>query len=186
MEDSKIVELYWNRQEDVIRLTQEKYESYCMQIATRILGDPEDARECVNDTYAAAWNSIPPHRPENLRTYLGKLTRRISMKRWRSRDAQKRGGGEIALSLEELGECIPAGISLEEQLVGKQLSETLSAFLENLPKQQRQVFLLRYWYGCSVREISRQLGFSKSKVESMLHRTRKKLREVFRKEGYFE
>lgn len=186
MEDSAIVELYWHRQEEAAVQTQKKYNDYCMQISLRILGNPEDARECVNDTYTAAWNSIPPNRPDNLKTYLGKLTRRISMKRWRSRDAQKRGGGEIALSLEELGTCIPAGISLEEQLVGKELTDTLNAFLEKLPKQQRQVFVLRYWHGCSIREIGSKFGFSKSKVESMLHRTRNKLREALRKEGYFE
>lgn len=186
MEDSAIVALYWHRQEEAALETQEKYGAYCMQIATRILGDPEDARECVNDVYAAAWSSIPPNCPENLKTYLGKLTRRISMKRWRSRDAQKRGSGEIALSLEELADCIPSGISLEEQLAGKELTQNLNDFLRKLPKQQRQIFVLRYWYGCSVREISGKFGFSKSKVESMLHRTRTKLRETLRKEGYFE
>lgn len=186
MEDSRIVELYWNRQEEAVRQTQDKYGQYCLQIAGRILGSPEDAQECVNDTYNAAWNSIPPNRPVNLKTYLGKLTRRISMKLWRSRDTQKRGSGEIALSLEELGECILAGISLEEALMGKELSETLNAFLAKLPKEQRQIFILRYWYGCSIREIGSQFGFSKSKVESMLHRTRNKLRETLRKEGYFE
>lgn len=186
MEDSAIVTLYWNRQEEAALETQEKYGAYCMQIATRILGDQEDARECVNDVYAAAWSSIPPNRPQNLKTYLGKLTRRISMKRWRSRDAQKRGSGEIALSLEELADCIPAGISLEDQVVGKELSKTLNLFLEKLPKLQRQVFVLRYWYGCSIRDIGGKFGFSKSKVESMLHRTRTKLRETLRKEGYFE
>lgn len=186
MEDNTIVELYWKRQEEAAVQTQQKYDDYCMHIAMRILGDPEDARECVNDAYAAAWNSIPPHQPENLRTYLGKLTRRICMKRWRSRDAKKRGGGEIPLSLEELGQCVPAGISLEEQLAGKELTATLNGFLQKLPKQQRQVFVLRYWHGCSVREIGEKFGFSKSKVESMLHRTRNRLRETLRKEGYFD
>jgi len=183
--DDIIVNLFWDRQEDALAKTQEAYGAYCLQIAGRILGNPEDARECVNDAYIAAWNSIPPNRPENLKTYLGKLTRRISMKRWRSRDAQKRGSGEIALSLEELGDCIPSGILLEEQLVGKELTETINGFLEQLPKQQRQVFVLRYWYGCSIQEISSKFGFSKSKVESMLHRTRNKLRETLREEGYF-
>ena len=186
MEDSVIVEMYWNRQQEAARLTQEKYGSYCMQIARRILGDPEDALECVNDTYAAAWDSIPPNRPENLKTYLGKLTRRISMKRWRGRDAQKRGGGEIALSLEELGDCVPSGVNLEQQQQTRELTESIRTFLENLPKQQRQVFVLRYWYGCSIREIGDKFGFSKSKVEGILHRTRKKLQENLRKEGYFE
>lgn len=186
MEDSAIVDLYWSRQEEAALLTQEKYGDYCMQIAMRILGDREDAQECVNDTYTAAWDSIPPNHPENLKTYLGKLTRRIGMKRWRSRDAQKRGGGEIALSLEELGECVASGISLEDQLSGKELTQILNAFLRKLPKQQRQIFVLRYWYGCSIREICGKFGFSKSKVESMLHRTRNKLRETLKEEGYFD
>lgn len=186
MEDSEIVKLYWSRQEMAAAEAQEKYDAYCMQIALRILGNPEDARECVNDAYAAAWDSIPPNQPENLRTYLGKLTRRICMKCWRTRDAQKRGGGEIPLSLEELGQCVPAGISLEQQLVGKTLTEMLNEFLQKLPKQQRQVFVLRYWYGCSIREISGKSGFSKSKVETMLHRTRNKLRQKLMEEGYFD
>ena len=186
MDDGAIVKLYWNRQEAAAEKTQEKYDAYCMQIAMRFLGNPEDARECVNDVYAAAWNSIPPNQPENLKTYLGKLTRRISMKCWRSRDAQKRGGGELLLSLEELGQCIPSGIRLEDQLAEKELTAALNTFLQKLPRQQRQIFVLRYWYGCSIREICGKFGFSKSKVESMLHRTRNKLRETLREEGYFD
>jgi len=186
LKDSEIVKLYWHRQEQAVLQTQKQYHTYCMQISMRILGNPEDARECVNDAYMACWDSIPPNRPENLKTYLGKLTRRISMKRWRSLDAQKRGGGEIALSLEELGDCVPSDISLEAQLVGKDLTKTINVFLGKLPRQQRQIFVLRYWYGCSVREIGSKFGFSNSKVESMLHRIRNKLRDTLRKEGYFE
>lgn len=185
MKDAEIVSLFWQRKGRALEVTAEQYGNYCMQIARRILGNDLDAEECVNDTYRAAWDSIPPNRPENLRTYLGKLTRRISMKRWRSMDAQKRGGGEMVLSLEELAECIPEGSSPEHILDEKELVCVLNTFLESLPRQERQVFVLRYWHGCSLREIGIGCGFSKSKVESMLFRTRKKLRQQLLKEGYY-
>ena len=185
MTDMQIVDLFWQRQEQAVEESARKYGAYCTRIASRILGSRQDVEECINDTYQAAWDSIPPNRPENLKTYLGKLTRRISMKRWRSMDAQKRGGGEAALSLEELAECIPAGNTPEELVDGKELIEQLNVFLAKLPRQERQVFVLRYWHGCSVREISSAGGFSKSKVESMLYRTRKKLRQSLQKEGYY-
>lgn len=185
MEDSRIVELYWQRKERAIEETARKYERYCMQIACRILGNADDARECVNDTYQGAWDSIPPNNPENLGAYLAKITRRVCMMRWRSRNVRKRGGGEIALSLEELGECIPDGRSMDEELAAKELVNTLNAFLQQLPARQRQVFVLRYWHGCSIREICGKFGFGKSKVESMLHRTRLKLKKKLQEEGYF-
>lgn len=186
MEDQQIVALYWDRDERAITETAKKYGSYCQSISLHILGDPQDAEECVNDTYQGAWNSIPPHRPENLSAYLGKLTRRISFKVWRSRDTQKRGGGETDLSLEELQECIPDGRSLDEKLAAKELVNTINAFLLGLPEDQRRVFIRRYWHALSIGEICEEFGFSKSKVESMLFRTRKKLLARLTKEGYFD
>lgn len=185
MEDRGIVELYWQRQEQAVEETEKKYGAYCYEIAWRILGNREDARECVNDACQGAWDSIPPNRPENLKTYLGKLTRRICMKRWRSLDTRKRGGGEIPLSLEELGECVPDGKRIDEALAAKELADVIDRFLRTLPRQERQVFVLRYWYGFPVKEICKRSGFGKSKVESMLHRTRRKLRETLGEEGYF-
>lgn len=184
MEDQKIVGLYWKRQGQAVEETQRKYGAYCGRIALRLLGNAADAEECVNDTWKAAWDSIPPNRPENLGTYLGKLTRRICMKRWRSRDAQKRGGGELVLSLEELGECVPDGNTLEDRLTAKELAEAVNGFLMEVSSQERRVFVLRYWHGYTIREISDRCGYSKSKVETMLHRTRGKLREKLREEGY--
>ncbi len=185
VEDSCIVELYWKRDERAIAETERKYGAYCQSIAFRILGDREEAQECVNDTYQGAWESIPPHRPAMLSTYLGKLTRRISLKVLRSRSAQKRGGREAALSLEELSECIPAGTCLEDTVALKELVASLNAFLAALPVAQRRVFVLRYWHALPIADICRQLGYSKSKVESMLHRTREKLKKQLEKEGYF-
>lgn len=184
MDDKDIVELYWNRDEKAVEVTAEKYGRYCHSIAGRILGDPLDVEECVNDTYQSAWNSIPPHRPENLSAYLGKLTRRISLKRWRYRDAEKRGGGEPALSLEELKDCIPTRNSLDEKMDAMVLADVINSFLAELPETERRVFVRRYFHGCSIREICRQFGFSKSKVESMLYRTRNKLRNTL-EEVYF-
>lgn len=184
MEDSQIVELFWNRDERAVEETQRKYGTYCHSIAYRILNDHMDADECVNDAYQGAWNSIPPQKPAVLSAYLGKLTRRISLKVLRSRGTQKRGGGEVALSLEELGESLPACSGVEESVDFKELVSTLDAFLVSLPVEERRVFVRRYFHALSIEEICRQFGYSKSKTESMLHRIRKKLKNQLQKEGY--
>lgn len=184
MDDSQIVALFWNRDESAIEHCERKYGSYCHSIAYRILGDHMDADECVNDTYQAAWDSIPPHKPAMLSTYLGKLTRRISLKVLRTKDTQKRGNGEVEISLDELSECISADHSVEGEMEFKELVSLLNAFLTALPADERRVFIRRYWHALPINEICEQFGFSKSKVESMLHRTRKKLRNLLKKEGY--
>lgn len=184
MEDRDIVALYWARQEAAIEQTAKKYGSYLTAIAMRILSDARDTEECLNDTYQAAWDSIPPHAPENLGTYLAKLARRICMKVWRGRDAQKRGGGDVTLSLEELGQCIPSGHTPEEQVTAEELACSINAFLLALPETERRVFVRRYFYVDPIGDICRRFGFSKSKVETMLHRTRKKLKVHLQKEGY--
>lgn len=185
MDDKSIVHLFWQRNEQAITITAEMYGLYLQSIAFRILGSLSDAEECVNDTYNAAWNSIPPHKPAVLSTYLGKLTRRISLKVLRSRSTQKRGGNENALSLDELSECIPTGTCLDDAIELKELTVLINSFLSALPVDERRVFVLRYWHALPILNISKQLGFSKSKVESMLHRTRIKLRKQLEKEGYF-
>lgn len=184
MEDSRIVALYWQRQEQALEETEKKYGPYCAQVARRILPDDRDVEECVSDTYRAAWDSIPPHRPQNLATYLAKLTRRTAMKIWRTVDAQKRGGGEMALSLEELGQCIPDNSRVDDELNAKELTQLLNQFLLGLSLEERRVFIRRYFHNCSIGEICQQYRMSKSKAETMLHRTRKKLRERLEKEGY--
>ena len=185
MDDKSIVDLFWQRNEQAISKTAEKYEPYLRSIAFRILGDPSDTEECVNDTYNAAWNSIPPHMPAVLSTYLGKLTRRICLKVLRSRSTQKRGRNEVALSLDELTECIPAGAGLDDAIELKELTNTINSFLAALSVTERRIFVLRYWHALPILSICRQLGYSKSKVESMLHRTRIRLKNQLEKEGYF-
>jgi len=183
MEDSVIVELYWRRDEKAVTETDAKYGSYCRSIAFNILADREDTEECVNDTYMGAWNSIPPHRPEILATFLGKITRRLSIKKWREKYAAKRGGGEIALALDELSECVPSHQNVEDELEISELTQTLNNFVISLPVKEMRVFICRYWYLDSISDISRQFGFSESKVKSMLFRTRHRLLTHLEKEG---
>lgn len=184
MEDSQIVGLYWKREERAIHETDLKYGSYCRSIARNILQNSADAEECVNDTYLDAWNAMPPNRPAILSTFLGKITRRIAIDRVRLHHAQKRGGGEAALALEELEECVSGSDDVEQQLQRTELIAALQRFLDRLPETERRVFLLRYWYLDSIPAIADQCGFSQSKTASMLHRIRGKLRALLEKEGY--
>ena len=184
MDDESIVALYWSRAEAAITETALKYENYLTGIARNILSDREDVRECVNDTYHAAWNSMPPHRPSLLSTFLGKITRRISIDRWRRQNAEKRGGGQLPLALEELEDCVSGSGGVEDEVERRELAELFNDFLNTLPVTERRVFLCRYWYMDPVQSIARQFGFSRSKVTSMLYRTRAKLRAVLEKEGY--
>ena len=184
MEDGAIVQLYWERDETAISQTERKYGSYLMKIAYNILANWEDSQESVNDTYLAAWDSIPPHRPNTLSTYLGKLTRRISIDLFRKKSSQKRGGGEYALSLQELGECVSGGSDPGQTVEAKLLSQTIAAFLESQPAQVRHVFIGRYYYLDPVRKIARYCRMTESKVKIILYRARQDLREYLQKEGF--
>ncbi len=181
MDDNNIVDLYWQRMEQAISETAKKYGKYCYSIAYNILGSREDAEESVNDTYSDAWNSIPPHRPSVLSTFLGKITRRRAIDKYRKHTARKRGGGEIPLVLDELKDCIADKGSMEQWYEKKRLSEVINAFVIALPEIEQKVFLCRYWYMDPISSICKQFGFSESKVKSMLYRTREKLRIVLEK-----
>ncbi len=183
MDDTQIVELYWARKESAIEETETKYGSYCRSIAQNILHNPDDAEESVNDTWLDAWNSMPPHRPSVLSTFLGKLTRRISIDKWRRLNAKKRGDGQMPLVLAELEDCISDGKSIEEETERKLLAEVIASFVKSLPETEQKVFLCRYWYMDSVGSIATRFRFSESKVKSMLYRTREKLRVCLEKEG---
>ena len=184
MEDAAIVELYWQRDQQAIRETEAKYGAYCRHIAHNILENGEDAEECLSDTWLSAWQSIPPHRPERLSTFLGKLTRNLSLSRLRERNAQKRGGGEAEAALEELSECIAAREDAQDALEARELGRLLRDFAARLGKTERDVFVSRYYFLASLEELSRRTGFSQSKLKSMLFRTRKKLKRVLEEEGY--
>ena len=183
MDDATIVQLYWDRDERAIPATSDKCGNYCNSIARNILGNREDAEECVNDTYLGAWNAIPPHRPSVLRTFLGKITRRISLKKWRDSHRDKRGGNEVSLALDELSECVPSNVTVEDEVIVAELSKALNRFIGDLPVTERRVFICRYWHLDSIEKISMDFCFSSSKVKSMLHRTRAKLFSHLKKEG---
>ena len=182
MEDQEIIELYWERDQRAIAETSEKYGTFLQNIAWNVLHSHDDAAECVNDTYLRTWNAIPPARPKAFRAWLGRITRNLSLDRWKQRSRLKRGGGPVNLCLEELSECLSRGESLEDDLIRKETLASIHRFLDGLPQTERKVFLRRYWYLDSVAQIAEQFGFSESKVTAMLHRTRGKLGKHLKKE----
>ena len=184
MDDKSIVDLYFNRDEEAITQTDKKYGRYCYSIAYNILTNKEDAEESVCDTYMTAWKAIPPRRPSVLSTFLGKITRHISIDRWRERSAYKRGGGEVILALEELEDCVAGLQNVEMEYERKELIRAYVKLLDALPITERRIFLCRYWYVESIETIADKFGFSQSKVKTMLHRTRAKLRKQLAEEGY--
>ena len=183
MEDKEIVKLYWDRDEQAIKESKDKYTPYCYAIAQNILFNKEDTEETLNDTWLAAWNAIPPHHPLVLSTFLGKITRRLSFNKWRNKNAEKRGGGEVTLSFDELEGCIPDQHSIRSGLSENLLSDILNSFLAELKESDRKMFVCRYWYFDSIADICERFAFTPSKVKSMLSRTRKKLAAYLQKEG---
>ena len=184
VEDHRIVELYWARDEAAIAESSAKYGGYCYQIAFRILTLREDAEECVGDTWMRAWESMPPGRPSRLDTFLGKITRNLSLDRWRALRAQKRGGGQAELALAELGECLRAPDSVEQEVEASALAESLDRFLEALPQEKRVLFVRRYWYLCSVEELAVWSGRRRGSVSAALFHLRAELREHLEREGF--
>lgn len=183
MEDREIVELYWERSETAISETKKKYERYCYSIAYHILYNREDSEECVNDTYIRAWNAIPPHRPGRLSVFLGKITRNLAIDCYEKIRTIKRGKGQAELILDELQECIPFSDNTEKITEDIVLKDALDAFLSILPQETRKLFVRRYWYASSIKEIAKDFRISESKVKMQLLRTRNQLRVFLEKEG---
>lgn len=183
MDDSQIVDLYFARNEQAIQETDSKYGGYCYSIAYNVLANQQDAEESVSDTYMTAWNSIPPKRPSLLGAFLGKITRHISIDRWRKINAYKRTGDEIQIALEELDEVAGHSETPEAVVSLAEITESINRFLTTLSQTERRVFLCRYWYLDSINDIAAKTGFSASKVASMLHRVRGKLRKQLLMEG---
>lgn len=184
MEDRQIIQLYWNRDEQAIQSSIDTYGSYCQHIANTILTDRLDVEEAVADTWLQAWNAIPPQWPEHLRLFLGRLTRNLALSIWRRNHAQSRGGGQVQLALEELGECVGADPSPEALVDTRELARCVSGFLQRVPLRQRQVFLRRYFYLEDTRTIARLCGMGEGAVRMTLSRLRKRLREHLIQEGY--
>ena len=183
MEDKQIIDLYFSRDEQAISETSKKYSSFCHTIAYRILQSLPDAEECVSDTWLRAWNAMPPQKPNVLRQFLAKITRNLSLDRWRATQAQKRGGGAAEVALEELGECVCGSADPATQLELEELKTAISAFLQELPERDRNIFLRRYFYLEDTAAIARRYVLRQANVRLILSRTRQKLKDFLQKEG---
>lgn len=183
MEDSQIVDLYWNRDESAISVTATKYGAYCRKIAMNILYNIEDSEECVNDTYLAAWDSMPENRPALLGSFLASITRNLSLDKYRRSHSKKRGEGQIDVVFDELLE-VAAGSSVEDEAEAKRLSEAMNRFVVSLKDESRFIFVRRYFYADSLENIAKVLEITEPKVKSNLFRTRNKLREFLTGEGF--
>ncbi|MCM1025896.1 MAG: RNA polymerase sigma factor [Roseburia sp.] len=184
MEDNQIIDLYWARSETAISETVDKYGRYCHSIAFHILHSHEDSEECVNDTMFNAWKAMPPQRPNKLSVFLGTITRNLSLKKWEQYSAEKRGSGQVPLALEELRDCIPASENVGQAADDLTLAEILNRFLSTLPKDRRKIFMRRYWYMCSIKEIAEDFSIGESRVKMALLRSRNDLKQLLEKEGY--
>ena len=180
MDDEKIIDLYWRRDETAIACTDEKYGRLCRKISDSILENREDSEECVADTYYAVWNCIPPQRPDHFRAFISAITRNLSLKRLRSRSALKNGGADLAL--EELEELLASGTEVEREYELRELTQAIDKFLLTLRDTDRNIFMCRYWLFASTADIAERMGFSQSKVTTSLYRTRQKLRTYLKKE----
>ena len=184
MEDCQIIELYWQKNADAIAETSRKYGDYCFTIADHILHSAEDSEECVNDTWLHAWNAIPPQRPNRFRMFLAKITRGLSVNRFNARRAEKRGGGEIVLVLDELEDCLAGGADVEAAYEAKELEECIRRFVRGLPERDGNVFVRRYFFTEPVAVIARRYGLTENNVAVILSRARKKLKLRLVEEGY--
>lgn len=183
MDDQTIVQMFRDRNEDAVAEAGKRYREYCLYIADNVLRDRQDSEECLNDVLLAAWNSIPPHEPENLRAYLGKLTREIAVNRWKANNRKKRVRPDSVQPLDEIAEIV-AGGDLDEAFDSAELSREISRFLSSVDRTKRIVFIRRYWYYDSIESICRRYGYGKSKVLMMLKRTRDDLARYLKKEGF--
>lgn len=183
LEDTEIIELYFNRSENAIAETKRKYDDYLVSISENILQNRQDAEECVCDTYIHAWNSIPPQNPACFRAFLGRIARNLSLDCYKKRNTQKRSGNNNALLLSELEECIPSPADVEREFDDGEIAKYLSKFLHSQTKQNRALFIRRYWHCDSVKQISKRFGLSESKVKSSLFRLRNSLKVYLEKEG---
>lgn len=185
MKDEMIIDLYWSRDQRAIWETEQKYGHYLTKIAYNILMNMSDCEECVNDTYFKAWNAMPPHRPDILSTFLGKITRRTAIDTYRKQNSDKRKPSEYAISLSELEDCVTGNHSPEQHVDAMALGKAISSFLRGIPVETRTIFVGRYFYLDSIRDLTKYYGMSESKVKSLLHRTRLGLKNYLEKEGFY-
>lgn len=184
MEDSRIIDLYFARNEQAIAATREKYGGYCTAVAGNILDAPEDIEEVLSDTWLRVWNSIPPQKPDNFKLYLARIARNLAFDRFRTQSREKRGGSQVILALEELSHCIPSPSHPGKEWEIRELTAAINAFLSTLNHRDRVIFLRRYFYTQSFEEIAGICGISQGAVRTALSRTRKKLKQYLEKEGF--
>lgn len=185
MEDNKIIELYFNRAENAIAETTNKYGHFLHTMSMNILHSQQDAEECVNDTYLHTWNHIPPTKPQFLKAYLGAIVRNLSLDCYKKRFVGKRVHGEFNLLLSELGDCIATASTPETELENKEIAAQISFFLRGLSREKRLLFLRRYYYCDDIKILAKNFGYSESKVKSSLFHIRKKLKNHLEKEGIY-
>lgn len=183
MTDEEVIALYWERSERALAETQRKYGRYCLRVAANVLGSREDAEECLNDALYAAWNAIPPERPDSLSAYLARITRNHALTRLKARRRQKRGGGEAEVLLSELDDCIPTSDFADKLIDSRHIGAVISEFLREQTEVNAAVFTERYFYCKTIAEISRESGFTKSKITAILFRMREKLRLALYEKG---
>lgn len=184
MEDNQIISLYWDRDEAAIAETGKKYGSYCRAIARNILHSEEDSEECVNDTYLSAWNTLPPQRPNILSAFLGRITRNLAFDRYSFNHAQKRGGCEISVVLDEIAEIVSDKDDVEQVTEGKELIHAINAFLAELSPKKRKMFVMRYWYTDTVSTIAKQFGIADNACSVRLSRMREQLKKYLNDRGF--
>ncbi len=182
MHDKEIISLYFDRDERAIEYTEQKYRAYCRSIADKVLHNAEDDEECLNDVWLVVWNSIPPNNPPSLATYIGRITRNISVRRLRYINRKKRGK-ELTVYIEELNEAVPTENGIEEALESQSLREVLESFLKSQSKQNRNIFVCRYYYLDSIADIATRFGMTENQVKLRLFRLRNKLKNYLEKEG---
>ena len=183
MEDSMIIEMYWNRNENAIEETNKKYGKYCFSVANNILNSKEDSDECVNDTWLRTWNIVPPKKPDKFRIFLAKITRNLSFDKYKSKNTAKRSG-EMLYILDELSECISGGNTTDNEVDMKLLADCINSFLKTVSQRDRTVFLRRYFYAEPVGSIAEKLNITANNASAILSRLRNKLREHLTKEGF--
>ena len=185
MNDKDIIQLYFDRNQSALSATAKKYGKYCTSIAKNILGNKEDAEECVNDTYLRTWNSIPPTIPTILSVFLGRITRNLALNKYKHNHVMKRGNREIDIVLDELAECVSNLDNVEQEIDRRELVATINSFLETLPQKKRNIFICRYWYSDSVSSIARRYKMKESNVSVTLNRLRSKLKEYLLERGLY-
>lgn len=183
MEDNQIIRLYFERSEEAISQSAVKYGNYCHTIAYHILHNFEDSEDCVNETYWRAWGIIPPRRPKKLAAFLGMITRNLALDMYRHYTADKRGGGEMAVALDEIENCVASLHNMDDHIDEMLMVDILNRFLASLSAEHRKIFMRRYWYISSVKEIADDYGITESKVKMSLLRSRNQLKAVLEKEG---